>query len=313
MASENDLTDRFEAVRARLRETQTETGREKATQNSRRTQTGLSSARDTETADDTAIENTEAFKILTDASLDPEQKIEKLMALLTFNEEDLEGNVQRLHENRAMVAALLADFTKHNKESIELVRDNPLSHLRTGIKEVFEEYHTLIGERADLKAKLELIDQLIEQRGGPQGLIDAMLAARDKELEKNALEKALNEATRGVETLSADISRLTSEVRALDRELEIESNDVFLIFKTQKKRRLRKGASRGCAIPRPKRKPPSAKRRWSSMTPIRHSKRGPQPIRRLSIPTIGASTSASSKFSTSAMTSSSSASKRCPI
>jgi hypothetical protein len=68
-----------------------------------------------------------------------------------------------LNENRSIVALLLADFTKHNKESIELVRDNPLSHLRTGIKEVFEEYHTLIGERADLKAKLELIDQLIEQ------------------------------------------------------------------------------------------------------------------------------------------------------
>jgi len=43
----------------------------------------------------TALENTSAFLILTDASLDPDQKIEKLIAILTFKDEDLEGNVDR--------------------------------------------------------------------------------------------------------------------------------------------------------------------------------------------------------------------------
>jgi hypothetical protein len=232
MASDDNLTNRFEAVRARLRETQNEV----AEKTRRTVKTSLSGA--VETAEQTDIEQTEAFRILTDASLDPQQKIEKLTALLTFREDDLDGNVQRLHENRAVVAALLADFTQHNKESIELVRDNPLSHLRTGIKEVFEEYHSLVGDRADLKAKLELIDQLIEQKGGPQGLIDAMLAARDKELEKNALEKALNEATGAVTQLNNDIGGLNAEVKALARAIETDEKDAFLFFKGEKKKLL---------------------------------------------------------------------------
>ena len=190
------------------------------------------------TAAQTDIEDTEAFKILTDASLDPQQKIERLMALLTFNEEDLDANVDRLNENRSIVAALLADFTQHNKESIELVRDNPLSHLRAGIKDVFEEYHTLVSDRADLKAKLELIDELIAQKGGPQGLIDAMLTARDKEIEKNALEKALNEATKDVELLNSDIGGLNADVIALTRAIESDEKDMFLFFKGEKKRLL---------------------------------------------------------------------------
>ena len=232
MAADDNLTNRFEAVRARLRETQNE-----AAEKTRRTvKTSLSG--EIETAERTAIEDTEAFRILTDASLDPQQKIEKLTALLTFNEEDLEGNVQRLNENRAIVAALLSDFTQHNKESIELVRDNPLSHLRTGIKDVFEEYHALVGDRADLKAKLELIDQLIEEKGGPQGLIDAMLAARDKEIEKNALEKALNEATGAVEGLNDFIAGQSAEVKALTRAIETDEKDAFLFFKGEKKKLL---------------------------------------------------------------------------
>ena len=232
MTADDNVSNRFEAVRARLRETQTE-----AAEKTRRTvRTSLSGA--VETTERTSIEQTEAFRILTDASLDPRQKIEQLTALLTFDEEDLEGNVQRLNENRAIVAALLSDFTQHNKESIELVRDNPLSHLRTGIKDVFEEYHSLVSDRADLKAKLELIDQLIEQKGGPQGLIDAMLAARDKELEKNALEKAMNEATSSVETLNSDIGGLSADVKALARAIETDEKDAFLFFKGEKKKLL---------------------------------------------------------------------------
>lgn len=237
MASDDTPGDRFEAVRARMKAARTENKEESSRRTSR-----LSRARSDETSGETTaetdIENTEAFKILTDSSLDPEQKIEKLTALLTFDEEDLEGNVERLNENRAIVAALLADFTQHNKESIELVRDNPLSHLRTGIKDVFEEYHSLVGHRSDLKDKLELIDELIEQKGGPQGLIDAMLTARDKEVEKNGLEKALNEATGSVEGLNAGIGSLNAKVSALAKAIAVDEKDPLLFFKGEKKRLL---------------------------------------------------------------------------
>ena len=240
MTTNDDLTNRFEAVRARLRETQAEATDQKR----RRERTSLAGETHTEDASETNIETTEAFKILTDPSLDPAQKIERLTALLAFDEEDLERNVERLNENRAVVAALLSDFTQHNKESIELVRDNPLSHLRTGIKDVFEEYHALLGDRADLKSKLELIDSLIDEKGGPQGLIDAMLAARDKEIEKNALEKALAEATREVQSLTRDINRLNADVTALARAIETDEKDMFLFFKGEKKRLLTKRRER---------------------------------------------------------------------
>ena len=190
MAFGENLSNRMEEARAKLRQTKGEQEEKKDRRQDRSNSTRLSGKTEEATSAQTEIENTEAFQVLTDASLDPEQKIDRLTELLTFDENDLDTNVQHINENRAIVAALLADFTFHNKESIELVRDNPLSHLRSGIKDVFEEYHILVIDRADLKAKLELIDELIEQKGGPQGLIDAMLAARDKEVEKNQLKKA---------------------------------------------------------------------------------------------------------------------------
>jgi len=234
MASDETPKDRFEAVRERLKETKNQ-GEIKSQKKDRKSRLSQSESKTSAQAE---IENTQAFKILTDASLDPQQKIAQLTALLTFNEEDLDGNVDRLNENRAIVAALLADFTQHNKESIELVRDNPLSYLRTGIKDVFEEYHGLVGHRSDLKEKLELIDELIEQKGGPQGLIDAMLQARDKEIEKNALEKALNEATGKVETLNTNLTGLNSQVLALGNAIAVDEKDPFLFFKGEKKRLL---------------------------------------------------------------------------
>ena len=238
MAANDEMRDRMEAVREKLRQVRDDPKSQDKRAPRRERETGLSGAAEAKTADRTAIEETQAFRILTDATLDPQQKIEQLTALLTFDENDLEGNVQRLNENRAIVAALLTDFTQHNKDSIELVRDNPLSHLRTGIKEVFEEYHALVGDRADLKEKLELIDQLIEQKGGPQGLIDAMLAARDNEVEKNALEKALNAATGAVEKLNSDLGGLSAEVTALARAIEEDEKDGLLFFKGEKKKLL---------------------------------------------------------------------------
>ena len=239
MASDNDLSSRFESVRARLRETRNETQDRKEKARSRRPRAKLQDDTKTDVISETDIENTEAYKILTDTSLTPEEKMEKMAELLSFNEEDLEANVERINENRAIVAALLADFTLHNKESIELVRDNPLSKLRAGIREVFEEYHTLIGDRADLKAKLQLIDELTENKGGPEGLVDAMLAARDKEIEKNELEEILKSATSLYEGLDYEVKSLDAEIAALTKAIEHAEQDMFLFIKFEKKKQIR--------------------------------------------------------------------------
>ncbi|MCI5046972.1 MAG: hypothetical protein MRY59_05685 [Aquisalinus sp.] len=234
MSDPADISSKFATVRARLQEAR----EEKAGLRERNRFSKLAIRQEAEETQATDLENTAAFKILTDASLDPEEKIKKLVALLTFDKEQLEQNVEYVNENRAIVAQLLADFTEHNKKSIELVRDNPLGHLRTGIKDVFEEYHSLVGGRTDLKEKLELIDDLIEQKGGPQGLIDAMLAARDKEVEKNVLEKALNDATKIVQDLTSENAQLTNEVKVLTRSIGEAERDILLFFKGEKKKLL---------------------------------------------------------------------------
>lgn len=231
--SDNELTSRFESVRARLRETQDDKEEKKAKKQKVRS---LSGEAETGTVSEIDLENTEPYLILVDSSLDPKQKIEKIAALLTFNSEDLEQNVQRVNENRAIVSQLLSDFTLHNKESIELVRDNPLSKLRSGIKEVFEEYHALVSNRSDLKSKLELIDELTEEKGGPQGLVDAMLTARDKELEKNNLEQELRSATSNVEGIDVSIKRLNAEITVLDEHIQTAQSDPFLFIKFEKKK-----------------------------------------------------------------------------
>ena len=234
MSDPADISSKFATVRARLQEAR----EEKAGLRERNRFSKLATRQEAEETQATDLENTAAFKILTDASLDPEEKIKKLVALLTFDKDKLEQNVEYVNENRAIVAQLLADFTEHNKKSIELVRDNPLGHLRTGIKDVFQEYHSLVGGRTDLKEKLELIDDLIEQKGGPQGLIDAMLAARDKEVEKNALEKALNDATKIVQDLTSENAQLTNEVKVLTRSIGEAERDILLFFKGEKKKLL---------------------------------------------------------------------------
>lgn len=59
------------------------------------------------------VQQTQAYKILTDQSLTPEQKTERLTELLTFDENALEDMVRLMNEDRALVAQLLSDFTAH--------------------------------------------------------------------------------------------------------------------------------------------------------------------------------------------------------
>lgn len=185
-----------------------------------------------------AVETTEVFKILIDTDLDPREKAEKIAALLVFNEEDLESNAKSIVENQAVVAQLMKEFIEHNKKSIELTRDNPLSELRGGIREVFEEYHKLVSDRGELKDKLTVIDGIVSKHGGAEGLIKALLSAKDKQLEKEALDQAILAARGTVDGLGVDVRRLDTSALALRSQITEAESDSFLWFKGEKKRQI---------------------------------------------------------------------------
>lgn len=185
-----------------------------------------------------SVETTEVFKILVDANLDPKEKAEKIAALMVFNEEDLENNAKSIAENQAVVAQLMKEFIEHNKKSIELTRDNPLSELRGGIREVFEEYHKLVSDRGELKDKLTVIDGIVSKHGGAEGLIKALLSAKDKQLEKEALDQAILAARRTVDGFGVDVRRLDTSALALRSAITEAESDSFLFFKGEKKRQI---------------------------------------------------------------------------
>ena len=224
--------DRFAAIRARLKGTEEKT--EKAS--------GFSRVRRTKTSEEVEVDplyNSEVYKILTDAQLEPAQKVEKLAELLTFDETDPEKSAERLNANRDLVSELLRDFTEHNRESIALVRDNPLSKLRASVKEVFEEYGQLVDNRSDLKDKLEIIDELIQDKGGPEGLINDMLKARVKSQEKDALDAQMQEATKLLEATQATQKEREARKLALKASIDATAGDPFLFLKGGKRRFLR--------------------------------------------------------------------------
>ncbi len=228
-----DNTPRFAALKAQLA---------KAAETGTTEKTGLGRFRRSEvleqdnTSTKTDIETTELYKVLCNPDLDPKQKAEKIAEILTFNEEDLEGSEKAVKEVQAVVAHFLTQFTKHNQDSIKLTRDNPLSELRTGIRQVFEEYHTLNQGRDDLKEKLKTIDEIIEQHGGPEGLIKALLTAKDKEIEKKALDEALHEEAKRVEALTAEVRDLDRGTSVLRATIADQESDRLLFFKGEKKR-----------------------------------------------------------------------------
>ncbi len=180
----------------------------------------------------------EIFKTLADSSLDPKEQAEKIAELLYFNEEDLEANGKSVAENQAMVAELLRKFIEHNKESLALTRDNPLSELRTGIRSVFDEYHIIDTDRSGIKDKMTLIDDIIKKYGGPEGLIKALLSAKDKEIEKKALDDAIAEARSKVESLTGDVRGLDARSQVLATAIATDESDPLLFFKAEKKRKL---------------------------------------------------------------------------
>jgi hypothetical protein len=184
------------------------------------------------------IENSPVWKVLNDTSLDAKEQAEEIAKLLHFNEEYLEANPKAITENQEVVKYLLSKFSELNREALKLRRDNPLSELRGGTRDVLEEYHKLVNGRSDLKEKLVLIDAIIEQHGGPEGLIKAMLSAKDKENEKIILDQGVADARIKVSGLTGEVRELDTESSALRRKLAENEGDPLLFFKGEKKRQI---------------------------------------------------------------------------
>jgi len=237
-----DPKNRFAAVTAELRKTSALAGTEEVT--------GLGRFRREKAAEQTNVstgpkaEETAIFKLLNDPTLDTAEKAQKIAELLFYNEEDLEINIKALAENQAMVAKLLKDFTEHNKESIKLTRDNPLSELRTSIKDVFEEYREMVAGRSDLQEKLKVIDEILSKHGGTEGLVKALMSAKSKEEEKEALEKAVKHEHERVEGLREERQTIEREVRTLRAEIGENESDSFLFFKGAKKKEIAQARQR---------------------------------------------------------------------
>lgn len=233
--SEGPLKNRFSAAIEQLRQSTAVKPEET---------TGLGKFKRRETAEQNNIsaradfETTEIAKIWNDSSLDPKEKAEKIAVLLTADPENPEANAKAIADNQAAVAALLKQFIDHNKSSIELTRDNPLSELRSGIREVFDEYHELNAGRDDLKNKLSVIDDIITKHGGAEGLIKALLTAKDKELEKAALDRDILAERERVEKLSGDVRGLDTNAMALQSVITDNESDSWLLFKGDKKRKI---------------------------------------------------------------------------
>lgn len=184
------------------------------------------------------IENSPIFKILTDSSLDPKEQKEKIAELLFHDENDLDANPKAIEEHQKMVKYIVEVFSDLSEESLRLRKDNPLSELRGGTKQLLDEYHSLVTQRTGLKEKLMLIDQIIEKHGGTEGLIKALLSAKDKELEKQALDAGIIDARTKVDGLTGDLRSLDEQSYALQAKVAENEGDPFLFIKGDKKRQL---------------------------------------------------------------------------
>lgn len=191
-----------------------------------------------------ALEKSELYKIINDPDLEPKEKAEKLGELIKFSEADLEGDPERIAEAKAVLAQILINFKDYNVQVMELIRDNPLSELGTDIIEVFNKYHELVGGRKNLDEKLKLIDEALTLHGGPEGLVTALLSAKDKEQERIKLETSLNAARTEVESLTEELRASDSAVSVLDSAVTVGESDRLLLFKPAKKEEIRENKER---------------------------------------------------------------------
>jgi|GEM_PF-2313963 len=195
----NDLTaklDKLRGLAAQESKTPETTSAEPAKRRTRKLFNDAATEQDNALKTEIQVENTKIFKILVDSNLENEEQVEKIeeMLLFDFAEEDNQSRQEALTEVRAIIKALIEDFTAQNKDSIELAQNNPLSELTENIREVFENYNELCKGRSDLKDKLKIVQGYIEQSGGEDQLIKSLAEAQDKKVEKDRLETDKTEA-----------------------------------------------------------------------------------------------------------------------
>lgn len=159
-------------------------------------------------------ENT-VYAILEDSTIPFDERMEKIVAMLVVNldsKEAVELSQQNITYAKDIVRELLSRFTAHNRKSIEFTRDNPLSKLKESMQEVFDNYHKISEGRADLKGKLGTVDQLIQDIGGEDKLVVALVEAKTRENDRVEMEGVLGSASAALRTEKLEHNELNREL-----------------------------------------------------------------------------------------------------
>lgn len=176
------------------------------------------------------LTDNEIYAILEDSTIPFDERMEKIVELLTVDlesQESVEKSQQNIAEVKEIVKELLNRFTQHNRKSIEFTRDNPLSKLKEGMQEVFDNYHKISEGRSDLKGKLSTVDELIQQVGGEDKLVVALVEAKSREIERTEKSAVVEEKRLGVRNQAIVINEL--QRRLMNAESEItEAEGKFL-------------------------------------------------------------------------------------
>jgi hypothetical protein len=173
---------------------------------------------------------TEIFKILSDTSLDSAAKIEAIAQKMTFDFADPENEAQfaALQEVRIIIAALIQDFAEQSRKSIQMTRDNPLSELTKSIRSVFENYHSLVQGRENLKQKLTIIQGFLDRDGNDeQSLLKALSDAQSKKEEKDRLQKAAEDARTELTASSDELEALQKRAAVVEAQLSLGKPGLF--------------------------------------------------------------------------------------
>jgi len=177
----------------------------------------------------------EVFNLLEDENLTSEEKENKLVELLNLSEftaEAVQENKELNTKLKNVIKQVLDQFSEHNKRSIELTRDNPLSKLSSGIQEVFENYHEMNEGRADLKGTLKTVDEMLRDMGGEDKLVSAMLEAKDRSKEILKLTESVKIASEAATKSKNKGNRATTRIYEEKRKLSGLEDGFFSFLKS---------------------------------------------------------------------------------
>lgn len=169
----------------------------------------------------------EIFQLLEDETLTANEKEEKLIELVSLNPESAESvknNKDMMAKMKLLIKEVYDEFAEHNKKSIQLATDNPLSKLTSGIQEVFENYHVMTEERSELKGTLKTVDELLKEMGGEDKLVAAMLEAKGRSKEVLGLTEKVKVAKEVAEKSRTRANRTNTKMYEVTNKLrELES------------------------------------------------------------------------------------------